>query len=716
MDDNFSKLVDIAYKMHISGKLIEAKDVYEKLLAVSPDNLDVLNLYAQLNVSLKNFDIALNIFNQIYTATGLEEIKTNIAKVYIFKNDYQSAVETLNEIHNKNIESLRLLALAYMKLNMYKEAAEVYKSFIDSKGCGGSDLYNLSLCLKYLNNIDDSLKYALFAYRHNNNDLEINLHIASLYEEKSDKENTIKYLINASKFSKNTDILYRIAVLLKQTGKDQEAVSFFNEILQIEPENKKALINVAIIFKNYDKNKTKEILKKLLGLYPNDIIVLFNMYVLYLDMMEYEACCNIAKKLINIEPDNYVYYSLYADALVDTYQYERAAIEYKKGLKLKPDDEMLNIGLALVYSYTNKDKEAAEILKKLPESKTAQRDYTILCLKNKNLEEVRTDFFDWNSTFLTIDQIEKKARRMFYKLNVSERYDVSEELFAYIQNSSSNDTLKNYSQYADKRWKDEEITGKSVLIYSMHGVGDLLMSTRYINQVKEKASKIILQVPSSCTGLFKHNFKDVDVYSEDSVISENSYDFTTPFLCLFYNLNKSLKNIEFSSGYLSVDSDLVNEKSKLDILKTNKTKVGIYWQGNPSILINRSIKLKKFSPLFNLENIQVYSFQISKVDFESDDCKSSYPLIDLAPYIKNYADTAAFLKNIDILITIDTSIAHLAGAMGIKTYLLLPYAAEWRWFHDTETTPWYDSIRIFKQKNVNDWDEVILRVKNELSI
>ena len=119
MDDNFSKLVDIAYKMHISGKLIEAKDVYEKLLAVSPDNLDVLNLYAQLNVSLKNFDIALNIFNQIYTATGLEEIKTNIAKVYIFKNDYQSAVETLNEIHNKNIESLRLLALAYMKLNMY---------------------------------------------------------------------------------------------------------------------------------------------------------------------------------------------------------------------------------------------------------------------------------------------------------------------------------------------------------------------------------------------------------------------------------------------------------------------------------------------------------------------------------------------------------------------------------------------------------------------
>ena len=86
----------------------------------------------------------------------------------------------------------------------------------------------------------------------------------------------------------------------------------------------------------------------------------------------------------------------------------------------------------------------------------------------------------------------------------------------------------------------------------------------------------------------------------------------------------------------------------------------------------------------------------------------------MSSYIKDYTDTAIFLKNIDILVTIDTSIAHLAGAMGIKTFLLLPYDSEWRWFTDEEKTPWYDSIKIFKQKEPNNWKDVIQRVKNEI--
>ena len=94
--------------------------------------------------------------------------------------------------------------------------------------------------------------------------------------------------------------------------------------------------------------------------------------------------------------------------------------------------------------------------------------------------------------------------------------------------------------------------------------------------------------------------------------------------------------------------------------------------------------------------------------------KKKLPLIDLAPKISDYADTAAFLKNIDLLLTIDSSIANLAGAMGIKTFLLLPFDSEWRWFNNDYSTPWYDSVRIFKQNKPNDWSEVISRIKNEI--
>ena len=120
--------------------------------------------------------------------------------------------------------------------------------------------------------------------------------------------------------------------------------------------------------------------------------------------------------------------------------------------------------------------------------------------------------------------------------------------------------------------------------------------------------------------------------------------------------------------------------------------------------------------MFDIENTQFYSFQISNFDTDSAEIKNKLPLTDLVPYIKSYADTAAFLKNIDALISIDTSIANLGGAIGVKTLLLLPFESEWRWFHDTNKTSWYDSITIFKQTEPLIWDDVVERVKHELEL
>ena len=129
---------------------------------------------------------------------------------------------------------------------------------------------------------------------------------------------------------------------------------------------------------------------------------------------------------------------------------------------------------------------------------------------------------------------------------------------------------------------------------------------------------------------------------------------------------------------------------------------------------NRSVRLKYLLPLINNDKNQVFSFQISDVDKESHVLKSQLNLVDLAPYITDYMDTAALLKNIDILITIDTSIAHLAGAIGVKTILMLPYDTEWRWFNDTDTTPWYDSVKIFKQDINSSWCDVVSRIMDYL--
>ena len=128
-------------------------------------------------------------------------------------------------------------------------------------------------------------------------------------------------------------------------------------------------------------------------------------------------------------------------------------------------------------------------------------------------------------------------------------------------------------------------------------------------------------------------------------------------------------------------------------------------------MINRTINVKFFEKMFNLANIQVYSFQVDDTLRGNE----RYPqMINLAKDFKSFSDTASALKAMDVVVTVDTSVAHLSGALGVKTYLLLPYASDWRWFGDTKTTPWYKSVEIFKQQDMISWeceiDEVISRL------
>ena len=130
-------------------------------------------------------------------------------------------------------------------------------------------------------------------------------------------------------------------------------------------------------------------------------------------------------------------------------------------------------------------------------------------------------------------------------------------------------------------------------------------------------------------------------------------------------------------------------------------------------MINRTINIKCFDDLFKLDNIQLYSFQVD----DSLNGNEKYPqMINLAKDFQDFSDTAAALKSMDCMVTVDTSVAHLAGALGVKTYLLLPYASDWRWFRDTKTTPWYKSVEIFKQTDSISWEKPINDILEKLKL
>lgn len=716
MENSYSKSVDTAYNLHVAGKFQEAMFLYEKLLAVNPNDINVLNLYAQLNMSLKNYDKALEIFNKIYETVKLDSVLLNIAQIYFLKNDFENAINSLKSIKEHSEQSVRLFALSYLKLGNSERAIANYKALAENKLANFSDLYNLAFLYSSQNNIEEALKYALEAYSLQSDDVEINRFLAGLYDKLNDEKNQLKYLLNIEKIQPDIELLYGIGIIYSHLGDDSNAIKYFNEIQNIDPNNQKALLSIANIFKNHDIQKAISIYKRIYELNNKEENAVFNLNNLYFKILDFENALIWAKKYYEISEDKVLPLNMIADCLMELYRYDEAEKYYYESFLIDSKNVYTKLRLAYIYSYTDRVPKAFEMLNTLDAESRLEDDYVIVCLRDKKLEDVYEGYYAWYSKPPSAEKKEEKARKMFYKLNVNKEFGISEDLFALLKKSTNAESESMLSLYLEKAWKNQPIKDKKLLIYSAHGVGDLFMFSRYIFDVLKQTKNVILKVPSSCVSLYKYNFPNLKVYGSKDYIDDKEFDYASDTMLLVYSLRASLNSIPYSKGYLKVSEEAVKEKSNYDFMKTNKKKIGIFWQGNPSIYINRSIKLKYLQPLFDIENAAIYSFQLSGVDIESNKLKSQLPLIDLAPYIKSYEDTAAFLKNIDVLVTIDTSIANLAGALGVKTYLMLPCMPEWRWFYDTETTPWYDSVKIFKQKTPGAWEEVVARIKDELSV
>ena len=144
--------------------------------------------------------------------------------------------------------------------------------------------------------------------------------------------------------------------------------------------------------------------------------------------------------------------------------------------------------------------------------------------------------------------------------------------------------------------------------------------------------------------------------------------------------------------------------------------MGVVWAGGPHHVLDRfrSIRLDALKPLFALPGTSWYSVQKGDREYESEALADEFDLHTLGPAIQDFTDTLAILETLDLLITVDTSVAHLAGAAGRPVWVLLPTCADWRWMVDRTDTPWYPSMRLFRQRELGQWDEVIEEVRNAL--
>lgn len=272
-----------------------------------------------------------------------------------------------------------------------------------------------------------------------------------------------------------------------------------------------------------------------------------------------------------------------------------------------------------------------------------------------------------------------------------------------------------YRQLESQLWQGEDLTGCSILLYWENGFGDTIQFARYVHKVEKLASKTSLWVQKPLERLLATLHPDLTVYPEDCLPQER-YDYVCSLLSLpviFDTCNETIpQTTPYRPASRAVSVTWSEALTKID--NGNIYRVGVVWAGHPKHLNDskRSIPFDVFSNLFGVLPISWVSLQVG---LRAEDLRgTSYQVIDFSKELVDFMESAELIKNLDLVITVDSAVAHLAGTMGKKTWVLLPFDPDWRWQLDREDSPWYPTIRLFRQQTIGDWQEVVERVKNAL--
>ena len=551
----------------------------------------------------------------------------------------------------------------------------------------------------------------------------------------------------------NPVIIYAMGLLLYQTSRIDEACSYLKKIPRLRPES--GLLTDAfnllgeIYFVKQDIKEAAKYFSAVLEEDPSNFAANYycgkihllmenpdgalnyflkaldtdqNQASLYNDMIQaYSKTDNIQgaikclNKLTEIEPDNPEHYfnlGLYCSRKGDADGTYRA---FTGAIALKPDFAAAHINLAVLHQKLNRFENAEKHYLKALELNDNHPDAYVGLGKT---------YFDLGNPLKAID-ISRKGLQKFPEnsklyFNISkahfmlENLDEGWEYFRLRRMLNEKKGLKTYLLDFNGQLND-----KKILVYWDCGYGDSIQFLRYIPLLAEKCAEVLFSVQEPLINLVKDSNLGATILSSAQKSEEIDYDFQINLTSLAYLFKTGINNFPFKEKYINSNPQKA-ARWKEKYFNNDGFNVGIVWHSHVNSLRKNIEDVKLFYKMSKTGGINLYSLQQTRGLPLYDGMPEDFKLIRLGDELKDFSDTAAVIENLDLLIAIDTAAAHLAGAMGRPVYCLIPHNPNWRWFMSGENsqwhekTPWYDSMKLFRQKEAGNWKEVIDRVENDL--
>lgn len=427
--------------------------------------------------------------------------------------------------------------------------------------------------------------------------------------------------------------------------------------------------------------EAEDLYKTLLAYFPNQVEILTTLGILLLQQGRSEAGFQQLKKSLSVNPNQPAALYNMAVELQKQAKLEEALNCYEQALRLNPQD----INALINRGNTQKD---------LKQYKQAIASFEHALALQPNIPAAH-----WNKalTHILLGEYEQGWKAYEWGWQCGERGKPR--------------------QYSQPTWLgDAPISGKTILIHAEQGFGDLIQFCRYVPMLEKLGAKVILEASGSLMELMKSLSPTLTVIQEGDALP--TFDVVCPVMSLPLALNTSLETIPANIPYLSV-SEAKKQYWQTKLGAKTKPRIGIVWSGSMTNPIDnnrcarRNIPLAELKPLFELP----LEFHVLQKDIRPEDKPILDGLTQLHCHqdqLNDFADTAAIIQEMDLVISVCTSVAHLSGALGHQTFVLLPYSADYRWMTNEHDSPWYPSIQLIRSEKIGDWSGVVHQVRMKL--
>ncbi len=592
---------------------------------------------------------------------------------------YQNAIK----IKPDYVEAYYDLGAAFHQQKNFDKAIACYKQVITLKPEYSIAHYNIGILFHIQQKYNDAIDYYKKTISLNPNMFEVWYNLGNAYIDQGNMKDAISCYKKALHINPSyADAYYNLATTYRETGEFAKAADCFKQAIQLKPDFAQGHCNLGdMLMLTGNTESAITHFKSAIRLKPDFLQAYNNLGNALKNIGKIDQAIENYNQVIRLKPDLAEGYYNLGSAYRFTENLDMAEIFLKKALQLKPNYAEAYNNLGLTYKSQG----------------NLNRAINCLTLAVKNKPDLADAHWNLSATLLLNGNFTSGWKEFEWRL-VQQKW---KSIYPY--------------RYHSPRWDGSNALDKTIFVHDEQGLGDTIQFVRYMPLVKQKCKTVILETRKSLTDLLT-DFPGIDEIVERSSDGNPrcKYDLYTPLLSLPWLFKTTQHTIPSHIPYLQAPLKKIDKFKPYFSTKTFN--VGIVWAGRPLHLNdhNRSCTLKHFEGIAQIHGVNLYGLQKGNASRDDQHIQHDILVSNIGNEFDGFSDTAGAIEHLDLVISVDTSVAHLAGAMGKPVWVLLPYIPDWRWMMKRKDSPWYPTMRLFRQENPGDWKGVFRCVAQEL--